>query len=292
MKPLTVQSNGMGQQSVALYLMASTGVLPRFDYSIFCDPGAELPETYEYLEWLKDWAKKNNGIPIIHVDGMDIVKDLNNGRNSTGQTFASIPAFTESSKSTKYVVGQRGYGMLRRQCTNEYKIEPLKRQLRKIYGLGPRKWFPVGTSILIGITLEEVGRIGQPDNNQIVHHFPFVNILTYKSEKNCIGQYNQFLDHMFTRSDCVNWLRTNGFPIPPKSACFFCPFMTNRQWKQVKQNPKIWPRAVELDRSIRDSSKMGVDEKIYLHRQLVPLPEVDLSENQTDLTECEGFCHI
>ena len=52
---MKIQSNGMGTQSFAMYLMSSMGVLPRFDYSIFVDTGLEKPRTYQMLSWLQGW---------------------------------------------------------------------------------------------------------------------------------------------------------------------------------------------------------------------------------------------
>ena len=57
-KGLKIISLGVGTQSTTLYFMSSLGVLPRADYAIFSDPGAESIETYNYLNWLLDWEKK------------------------------------------------------------------------------------------------------------------------------------------------------------------------------------------------------------------------------------------
>ena len=63
---LKIISLGMGVQSTAVYLMSSMEYkLPRADYAVFADPQAEHPKTYEMLDWLLEWQKKNNGIEII-----------------------------------------------------------------------------------------------------------------------------------------------------------------------------------------------------------------------------------
>lgn len=47
----------------------------------------------------------------------NLYEDLIKGTNSTGQQFTAIPAFTKSG------------GMVRRQCTAEYKIKPVIKKL-------------------------------------------------------------------------------------------------------------------------------------------------------------------
>ena len=75
---MKIISLGMGVQSTALYLMSCNGDLPRADYAIFADPGAEHKDTYKMLEWLLDWAEKNDGIPIVVNKESSILKDLMN----------------------------------------------------------------------------------------------------------------------------------------------------------------------------------------------------------------------
>jgi hypothetical protein len=62
--------------------------------------------------------------------------DLIHWKNSTGQRFASIPAFTSA---TPGVTG----GMLRRRCNAEYKINVVERVIgRQVVGLRPRRRMP------------------------------------------------------------------------------------------------------------------------------------------------------
>ena len=82
---MKVISLGMGVQSTALYMMSSLNYIDRADHAIFADPGAELPRTYEILEYLKDWTKYNNGIPIHVVNEKNLLLDILNKTNSTGQ---------------------------------------------------------------------------------------------------------------------------------------------------------------------------------------------------------------
>lgn len=49
---LRVLSLGGGTQSCALALMSAQGDLPKLDHIVFADTQGELPETYEYIDYL------------------------------------------------------------------------------------------------------------------------------------------------------------------------------------------------------------------------------------------------
>jgi len=278
---MKIQSNGMGVQSFAMYLMSSTGILPRFDYSIFVDTGLEKPQTYKALEWLQNWQKKNNGIPLIVIRKKNLYLDLLNAKNSSGNRFAPIPAYTEGGK-----------GMLRRQCTREYKSDQINAKIKEILGLSKHSRYPRILSY-IGFSIDELRRVSRPREKWRIIVHPFCNIwatvnkITHKQDK-------FFPGNGITRSDIINWLYKNNYPNPGKSSCAFCPYMSNSEWIHIKNNNQLWLKMIELDSTIRNSSKSGVKEKIYLHRSGKPLEIVDLKENQEELFEiCDsGICHI
>ncbi len=136
MENMKIIALGMGVQSTALWLMSSLGYIkPRADYAIFADTGAEKTATIEYFNNLN----YDNYIPLIKVNYKNIYKDLMKGENSSGNRFASIPAFSENG------------GMLRRQCTSEYKINQVDKKIRELYGLKKNQRYPK-TEIWYGIT--------------------------------------------------------------------------------------------------------------------------------------------
>lgn len=275
---IRIQSNGIGQQSWALYFQSCLGLIPRFDYSIFADPGKEDRRSYEYLEYAMDWAKKNNGIPIVKVGDRNLYTDLMAGTNSTGNRFASIPAFTKNPDGST--------GLLRRQCTGEYKIAEFNKALRRILDLGNRN-FPA-VEIYNAITIEEVERVTTPDIAKFINVYPFCNVSFSKTGRSLLKYVTA------TRSDCVQWLKANGFRIPVKSSCTFCPYQSDAQWLDKKQNdPAEWADIVNLDRAIRNSTAKGVREPIYLHRTLKPIDEVYLKEDQTKMFgDCSDNCDV
>ena len=254
-------SLGLGVQSTAMYLLSSTNFIDRADHAIFADPGAELPRTYEILEYLQDWAKYNNGIPI-HSVKKSLYQDLLNQENSTGQRSASIPAFSDE-----------GRGMLRRQCTKEYKIDVVVKKIRDLYGLKKYKTMPK-TEVWLGITMDEIQRMKVSQLSRITYVYPLI-------------------DQRMSRGDCMSVFEQYNFPKPIKSSCVFCPYHGDKQWKELKEKlPEEFAKAVAVDNAIRDSSKKGVNEKIYLHRSCRPLQDVEFAAQQ-ELFMCEeGYCGL
>src|SRR4051794_1126569 len=116
MREFHVLNLGAGVQSTCLYLLArEPNAQLRFDLAIFADTGEEPAAVYTHLDYLRSL-----GQPEIWVRSTGkLGDDLIHGVNSTGQWFASIPAFTKDDKGR--------VGMVRRQCTKEYKIDVVNR---------------------------------------------------------------------------------------------------------------------------------------------------------------------
>ena len=178
--------------------------------------------------------------------------------------------------------------MLRRQCTNEYKIAEVDRAIRKLYGYAPRKRLPL-TEIWNGITLDEIQRMTTPRQKWKTMVYPFCGYsigADGKAVKNDMP--------IMRRGDVLIWYQKHGLPIPEKSSCVFCPFQSDANWLRLKQRkPGDFARAVKVDAEIRDVSAGGLERPIYIHRSLKPLSEVQFDESQTEMWgDCYGFCHV
>ena len=262
---LKIISLGMGVQSTAVYLMSSMGYkLPRADYAVFADPGAEHWKTYEMLDWLIKWQKENDGIPIIINNDKNILEDTRKAQNSRGVRWASIPAYSESG------------GIVRRQCTGEYKIFPVQQSVRKLHGLKKHKRMKP-TEMWLGISLDEIERMKDSRMFNIKYFYPLIY-------------------HGLSRYDCIQFFKDQGFPVPVKSSCVFCPFHSNKFWAEIqKENGEAWEWALEVDEAIRDSSQRGLDDKLYLHPMRKPLKDMDFQDEQMELFtgfDCEGYCGL
>lgn len=175
---LRVLSLGAGVQSTTLALMAAHGEIgPMPDCAIFADAGWEPKAVYDHLAWLR--SPNVLPFPVHIVSAGDLRADLLAG--ARGERWASIPAFThnltpagtelavydEDENGDLVVVGSRivsadrvGIGMIRRQCTGDYKIVPIRRKVRELLGIAGRRSpkSPVAEQ-WIGISLDEALRM-------------------------------------------------------------------------------------------------------------------------------------
>ena len=273
-----ILSLGAGVQSTTLYLLALDGRIDSLDVAIFADTQEEPGDVYTHLEWLK----QQHGPPIIVRTIGKLGDDLMNGRNSTGQRFTSIPAYTAPEGA------KRAAGMVRRQCTKEYKIKVVERAIRRdVLGLQPRQRVPKDVVIhqYFGISLDEARRSVNiqkrfaAGSRKGVPHFPLIEL-------------------GWTRGDCQKYLK-DRVPHPvPRSACVFCPYKNDAEWRRLKtDDPAGWARAVEVDEALRKAGNVvnrNMDQRLYLHRSVKPLAEVDLEVRQGEFPgfalECEGMC--
>ena len=82
-------------------------------------------------------------------------------------------------------------GIGRRQCTAEFKIQPIRRKIRELAGLKPRQRAPKGLLISqwLGISTDEITRMKQAPDPWIENRFPLID------------------DLRMSRSDCLAWFQ-------------------------------------------------------------------------------------
>lgn len=281
----TLGSLGVGVQSSALYLMSCKGDLPKIDLFIFGNTGAEKTKTLEYYRFLLDWKGKNSGIPLYEASYKNLYKDLLSNTNSTGNTrFSSIPAFTKDDKG-------HNKGMLKRQCTGEYKIAQINKKYREILNIG-RKNFPL-TEVWIGISFDERHRMLVPQEKWKINAYPFCGWKVYSD-----GRTEKFPGYERTRDGIVQWYINNNIPIPKKSACKFCPYHSWNEWADLKEtSPKDFEDACLIDERIRNSTKKGIKQPIYVHDSLKPLRSIPFKKMKGTFFDksfgnCSDFCDV
>lgn len=250
-----VLSLGAGVQSTTVLLMACAGEIQPFDVAIFADTQWEPAAVYAHLAWLE----QKSDIPIHRVSAGSLRQDAWGAKSS-----AWMPL---------HIRGLDGKpGMLRRQCTTNYKIMPIRREIRRLFGAGRK----VPVEMSIGISLDEVQRMRDSDVQYVTNAYPLIDL-------------------RMTRHDCLRWLASRGMPQPPKSSCIGCPYHDARYWRTMRDTQPIeWADAVEFDHRVRSVGFAHGD--AFLHRSLVPLELVDLS-NELDhgqmemfAEECGGYC--
>lgn len=284
MQEFNILSLGAGVQSSVVLLLSCRGILPKLDYAIFADTQWEPKAVYYHLWWLAEQAGKA-GIPvIINTAGdirVDMLRSMVRGAKEKGQRWVSMPVFTQGNTSG-------AGGMIRRQCTTEYKLNVIEHTMRKdILGLKKgERVSDVHVYQWIGISLDEKQRMRVSDKRWQTNHYPL------------IGWPEQWLEKRWTRAMCEDWF-AREYPgrTLPRSACIGCPFHSNEEWRDMKENrPEDFADACAFDRAIRKCGGMRGD--VFLSDQRIPLEDVDFSRpnpNQQNLfaaQECLGMCGV
>lgn len=269
-----VLSLGAGVQSSTVALMAAKGeITPMPECAIFADTGWEPAPVYDWLNWLEEQLP----YPVVRVMKSNIREDNITARvmgEKTEKTrWASLPFFVDTGTGNK--------GMITRQCTAEYKIEPIEKYMRReLLGLKPRQRAPAGFQFMQwrGISTDERIRARPTRVKWFDVRYPLI-------------------EHGMTRGHCLEWMHANGFPQPPRSACLGCPFHSDEEWLRIKtEDPVGWADVVEFDQAIRKAGGMRGDS--FLHASLKPIDEVEFvtstSMGQTDMfiNDCMGMCGV
>lgn len=284
---MKILSFGAGVQSTALLLMSCKGILPKLSCAIFADVGWEPKKVYDHLGWCEaEAARFGIDVHIVKKEGGGIQNDiLANIPNPDGGRVASLPLFTAS-------VEGKNDGMIMRQCTSEYKITPIDKFIkRNILNLKPRQRSPKEPVIeqWMGISYDEATRAKPSRERWKKHAFPFLD-----------WDCDYFGGKVWRRYQIINWLEENYPDIDvPRSACIGCPYHSNEEWRKIKENPNEWEEACRFDELIRVDKREGrMQHKQYLHRQCIPLRDVDIRSDEDRGqgmlwdNECEGMCGL
>tara|TARA_R110000772_G_scaffold268553_1_gene396072 strand:+ start:65 stop:955 length:891 start_codon:yes stop_codon:yes gene_type:complete len=284
-----VLSLGAGVQSSALALMAAHGeITPTPDFAVFADVGAEPTEVYEWLETLKELiaaaphpfpiytVKKENG--DLTKDQLSVTTSSGKGAKPKGETYIRkiIPMFGITPDGEKR-------GAIGRACTQDYKILPIRKYIRHACNI-PRGTKTPMVTMWIGISWDEAQRAKESRVDWCQHRWPM-------------------LENRMLRSDCINWMYDHGYPVPPRSACYYCPFHSNTEWRRMRdEDPEHFQKAVKFDAELRKQVKTHdrfTRMEVYLHNSCKPLDQIDF-DNDEDRgqqvwdfqSECEGMCGV
>ena len=276
---LKVLSLGAGVQSSTLLLMALKGEIERPDCAIFADTGWEPKSVYEHLERLKAECAAH-GFPLYVVSRGNLRDDLL--RHIQGHADGTVEWKSVGQPPFSVTNADGDGGKLFRQCTREYKINPLDSRVRSLLGFKKGQRLPKEPVVerWYGISVDEAQRMRDSREKWAQNRYPLI-------------------DAGMDRHNCQQWLKRNGWGEVPRSSCIGCPYHSNAYWRRMKKyTPDDWADAVELDHKLRKHPYPKVTGKVYLHRDLEPLDEVDLSTDrdhgQLDLfgNECEGMCGV
>jgi len=237
-----VISYGGGVQSTALVVLAMSEGWD-IDEIVHVDLlDAESPATREYVSRFREWLRGVYGRDITVIE-RDLYGDM-----------LARPGFTLVPWRGKY---ERF--ILSRQCTRQYKVQPLQRYLYDRYP-GER------IGLVLGISVDEYHRMRDSSAARIEHVYPLV-------------------DRRLTRWQCRDIIERAGLSVPYKSSCWFCPYRTpGSQLVLLQHYPQLREMADALeDRINTERRRRGQDEIIVLR--------ADTDVEQSDFCEA-GFCGV
>ena len=201
----------------------------------------------------------------------------------TKNIYKSADEKTKASNPPFFTLNENGkQGMLRRQCTSDYKVQPVTTKVKRLIGV--KKWGRVGKDLRVrtwmGISYDEIQRMRESRDPWQELYYPLI-------------------ERKLTRKDCLTWMKDNGYPMPPRSACTYCPYHSDQEWLRMKtEDPQSFQEAVEVDKKIRNGIGK-VYSKLFLHKSCKPLDEIQFDKSERVNQEfhnfqdaCEGMCGV
>jgi len=275
-KHWNVISLGAGVQSSTMALMASRGELLgiEVDFAIFADTQDEPASVYKWLDWLESQLS----FPVHRVSKgklSDRALDMRITKDGRKFSKVDVPFYTLSANGSCGIVAHRS-------CTAEFKIRPILKETRRSCGIKRGQKHATVTS-LIGISYDEMGRMKDSREKWVVNRWPLVEL-------------------RMKRKDCIEWMRRNGYPEPPRSSCVFCPFHSNKEWRRLQtEEPEEFEKATRFEKRLQvaKASEAENASTLFLHNSRRPLDQIDFrsdverGQQVFDFgDECEGMCGV
>lgn len=209
-------------QTTAMLVLAAQGRIPHRLF-LFANVGdrAENPDTLAYHRDVSVPFAARHGIELRELRWVD----------RTGKVRDLYDDLIEQERSITIPMRDRG-GFMRRKCTDLYKITVIARELKR---LGATVDDPAECAI--GISTDEIER-AKPG---VPRQQPWTR-KTYP-----------LLDLGIDKRTCRDIITIDAdLPMPPKSACSFCPFLDLKGWRAQRRNhPELFARNVALDATMR-----------------------------------------
>lgn len=257
-------SLGGGVQSSTIVEMYVEGdlALPRLDGVLFADTGDEPQWVYDQVAYLRERLTKVN-VPLLTVSKGSLVADV----QAEFGRFITMPL---------WVRGKHGKpSMIRRQCTREYKLEPMRDAVldhlieRDFAKRIQRKDGSFVRRVKPGVLVQQVVGISLDEFQRACEAFKY-NPSWLKTDYPLLAPYRM------RRSDCVKYLQSRNLRVPKKSSCKCCPYHDDYFWLDAYENHRsdVFEPACDFDDWLRTPAgrqRIRLNEEAYLHRSLQPL---------------------
>jgi len=228
-----------------MLVLIEKGILRRPDCIIHADTGSEMPQTYQFEQEVGRPLIDRLGIPYYVV------------KSHYGRLHE---AYRE--KEIMPLVGSRS-------CTDNYKILPVQRQLKKLF---TKKYGKPSVISWLGITTDEAGRASRAAAS--------------KSDCRKTRLWNPvcypLLELNMSRQAVKDFIVDAGYPVPIKSGCFLCPYQSRKSWIRLKgRHPDLFEIALDLEHHARNRK----DGKPSRLRLLGTEGTIDSLNNGSELTD-------
>ena len=151
-----------------------------------------------------------------------------------------------------------------RWCTEKFKI---RRIANYVKASGNK-----GSTCVIGISFDEVHRMHESHSRAYSFEYPLI-------------------DKRLTRQDCKKVIADHGWPEPPKSGCFYCPFAKMSHWKELYHNhPDLFQRARLMEENQANPDFVLAGNGEALSRLAHRFGEGDMSLDDFDDSCKDGYC--
>ena len=183
---------GLGIDSTAMLVgLKQRGIRP--DFILFADVGSEKAATYAYLPVIQTWLKENNFPPVTIVKYETVRAPYTTMEGNMAMN-ATLPGAT--------------FG--RASCTIKWKIDPQNKWTARNDACIDAWERGEKVTKAIGFNDDEGYRKTRASDKAHANdpHFDYVYPLQ---------------DWGWSREECKRQIAAEGLPVPPKSACIFCP---------------------------------------------------------------------
>ena len=227
-------------------------VIPDYDAAVFSDPGSEWPETYEHIEWCKAECEAA-GFPLEivryeqgfyrHVGTNERIR-VTEYRQLSEQEKQNWYHVIEPLSISEWLIGAGSLPMLpgaSHVCSDKFKGGVQRKWADKKYPGADKIWS-------LGIEANESKRHKRFTMNKKAR--------ADRGQKEPNGHDFRYplIELGLTRSDCIAILEYLEWPVPPKSSCMWCPWLSD--WEI--------DRLVEAN-GIGLQQALAIEESFYKH---------------------------
>lgn len=255
---------GGGVQSTAALVLAAQGAID-FPVFLFANVGhdSEYPATLAYVQ--------NVARPFAAASGIELVEVA---KTYQGRQETLLGMIKRRPRSVPIPVRMPNGAPASRTCTADFKIDVMAKW-QKAAGATATDPAVMG----LGISIDEWHRA--------------------KSDSGIAWQVLSYplIDLRMSRLDCEKMIAGAGLPIPPKSACWFCPFHSRNEWIRIKRDePALFAQALDLEQLMNDRRAAQGKDPVYFHASAYPLDRAvgdQLPLFDDSMAVCEsGYCMI